>query len=77
MMIKKLGRKNNGSYLLTISGSWSSSWKVFSTSPFMLSMNLSGQNSHVIMELRYGTVLLIVWLWYSYREAEIRYLVPG
>ncbi|MGI0064366.1 MAG: hypothetical protein ACREAL_05785 [Nitrosopumilaceae archaeon] len=49
MLIKKLGRKNNGSYLLTISGSWSSSWKVFSTSPFMLSMNLSGQYSHTII----------------------------
>jgi len=29
------------------------------------------------MELRYGTVLLIVWLWYSYREAETQYLVPA
>ena len=46
-------------YLFTISGSWSISWNVFSTKPFVDSENAFEQYSH--WNIRYGnsTVLII------------------
>ena len=41
--------KNVKSHLFTTSGSWSSTWNVFSARPFVVSMNPLGQYSHCII----------------------------
>ena len=51
LIIKKVRCKikNVKSHLFTTSGSWSSSWNVFSARPLVVSMNPLGQYSHWII----------------------------